>query len=215
MKRSLNKICSKYGATWYGVISRLLARKAVSETVATQICINGRPEQVWNHLLFYEEVPGRPPFLLRALLPHPVRTEGVKNRVGSSVRCVYRGGDLVKRITRVEPEHLLQFEVVEQRLGIESCVLTLGGSYLIHACGAATEVTVITNYYAYLRPRSLWRPLEAFLVRQLHRHILGAVPLAVLPRDPFMRLFVAEFLPSKYVPTGDLACTASQSCSRR
>ncbi len=211
----MNKVYDSHGATWYEVISRLFAREAVCEAVATQICCNARPERIWNRLLFYEDVPGPPPILLRALLPHPVRTEGIKNRVGSSVHCVYRGGDLVKRITRVEPEHLLQFEVIEQRLGIESCILTLDGSYEIHACGSATEVTVITNYQAYLRPRSLWRPLEAFLVRQLHRHILRAVRLAVLPRDPFMRPSVAKSLPSKYVPRGDLACTTSQSRSRR
>jgi hypothetical protein len=208
-------IRDKYAATWYGVISPRFARKAVSETVATQICFNGRPEQVWNHLLFYEEVPGPPPLLLRALLPHPVRTEGVKNRVGSSVRCVYRVGDLVKRITKVEPPHLLQFEVIEQRLGIESCILTFGGSYEIHTCGPAITVTVITNYQAYLRPRYLWRPLEVFFVHQLHRHILRAIRLAVPPTDPFMRPFVAKSLPSKYIPPGDLACTASQSRSRR
>jgi hypothetical protein len=205
----------KHTATWYGVINPLFARKAVSETVATQICFNGRPEQVWNHLLFYEEVPGPPPLLLRALLPHPVRTEGVKDRVGSSVRCVYRAGDLVKRITKVEPPHLLQFEVIEQRLGIENCILTLGGSYEIHVCGPATKVTVITNYQAYLRPRYLLRPLEAFFVSQLHRHILRAVRIAVPPTDPFMQPFVAESLPSKFIPPGDLACTASQSRSRR
>ncbi len=209
------KICDKCAATWYGAISPLFARKAVSETVATQICFNGRPEHVWNHLLFYEEVPGPPPLLLRALLPHPVRTEGVKNRVGSSVRCVYRGGDLVKRITKVEPAHLLQFEVIEQHLGIESCILTLGGSYEIDVCGPETEVTAITNYLAYLQPRRLWRPLEAFLARQLHRHILRAVRLGVLSGDPLRRPFVAESLSSKYVPSGDLGCTPPQSSSRR
>ncbi len=209
------KIYDKCAAAWYRVISRLFARKAVGETVPTQLCFDGRPEQVWNHLLFYEEVPGPPPLLLRALLPNPVRTEGVKNRVGSSVRCVYRGGDLVKRITRVEPPHLLEFEVIEQHLGIESCILTLGGSYEIRACGPATKVTVITNYQAYLRPRYLWRPFEAFFVRQLHRHILRALRLAVPPTDPLMRPFVAESRPSKYIPSGDLACRASQSRSRR
>ena len=114
-----------------------------------------------------------------------------------------------------EPPHLLQFEVIEQRLGIEGCTLTIGGSYQIHPCEDATDVVLITNYQAYLRPRFLWRPLEALLVGQLHNHILdgvrGAIPLTnrgVLPA-------VAESLTPQCAPPGGLACTVSQSCSRR
>ena len=89
----------------------------LKEAVATRIRFDASSEAVWNHLLFYEEVPGHPPFPLRVLLPRPVRTEGVKTRVGATVRCAYSGGHLVKRITRVEPPHLLQFEVVRAEFG--------------------------------------------------------------------------------------------------
>ncbi len=199
----------------YRLVSRLFARGPVKETVATRICFDVRSEDVWSHLLFYEEVPGRAPFPLRALLPRPVRTEGVKTRVGATVRCAYSGGHLVKRITHVEAPHLLRFEVVEQDLGIESFVVTLCGSYTLSACGPITEVTIMTNYHAYLRPRYLWRPLEAFLVHQLHSHILRGVGAVALPRDPIMRTSVAESFPAPYIPPGDLACTASPSRSRR
>ena len=171
-----------HAAGWYRLVSWLFARQGVSEVVATRIRFNASPEAVWNHIMFYEEVPGRPAFLLRALLPYPVRTEGDKTRVGATVRCAYSGGDLVKRITHVEPPHLLQFEVIEQRLGIEGCILTRGGSYQISMRGEASDVVLITNYRAYLRPRYLWRPLEALLVSQLHNHILRGVRAAVLPR---------------------------------
>ncbi|MGB9067421.1 MAG: hypothetical protein WCC21_02525 [Candidatus Acidiferrales bacterium] len=206
---------NKPAASRYRLVSRFFARSPVKEAVATRIRLDGNPETVWNHLLFYEEVPGRAPFPLRALLPRPVRAEGVKTRVGTRVCCAYSRGQLVKRITRVEPPHFLQFEVVEQDLGIESCILTFCGSYTLSACGPATEVTIMTNYHAYLRPRYLWRPLEAFLIHQLHSHILRGVGAVVLPRDPIMRPFVAESFPSPYVPPGDLACTASPSRSRR
>ncbi|MGA8145126.1 MAG: hypothetical protein WB987_14670 [Candidatus Acidiferrales bacterium] len=205
----------KHTAVLYRLVSWLFTRKAVSEAVATRVRFNASPEAVWNHIMLYEEVPGRPPFLLRALLPHPVRTEGVKTRVGATVRCVYEGGDLVKRITTVDPPRFLEFEVVEQRLGIEDCILTVGGSYEIYTCGDATHVMLITNYQAYLRPRYLWRALEALLVRQLHRHILRGVCAEVLHRNPVVRPFLAESLPSRNPPPGGLTCTASQSRFRR
>ncbi len=200
---------------WYRLVSWLFAHEAVSEAVVTRVHFNASPEAVWNRIMFYEEVPGRPPFLLRALLPRPVRTEGDKTRVGATVRCVYRKGDLVKHISTVEPTSCLQFEVVEQHLGLEGCILTLSGSYHIYACGDATDVVLTTNYQAYLHPRYLWRPLEALLVNQLHSHILRGVCSAVLPENPDIRLDVAESLALQGATRGDFACTASQACSRR
>jgi len=205
----------KHGAGRYRPVSWLFARKGVSEAVATRVHFDASPEAVWNRIMFYEEVPGRAPFLLRALLPRPIRAEGDKTRIGTKVRCVYNGGDLVKRITRVDAPHLLEFEVVDQRLRIEDCIRTSGGSYQIYSCGDATDVLLITNYEAYLRPRSLWRLLETLLVSQLHRHILRGVSAAVFHRDPAARPAVAESLKPQCVPPGGLACTVLQSSSRR
>jgi hypothetical protein len=173
---------------------QLFAGDSVSETVATRVHFRAGPEVVWNRVVFYEEVPGAPPFLLRAFLPCPLGTEGDKTRVGAQVRCVYRESDLVKRITLVEPARLLQFEVVEQNLGIEGCVLTQGGSYQFFPCGDGTDVALVTEYRAFLHPRHLWRPVEALLVRSLHRHILGAVRAALLPASS---LTPAALSPSK------------------
>lgn len=199
----------------YRLASRLFARKAVIDSVATRLHFNAGPETVWNHILLYEEVPGRPPFLLRALLPHPVGTEGDKYRAGATVRCIYTAGDLTKRITAVEPPHLLQFDVIEQRLGIEDCIQTFSGSYQIHPCNDATDVVLITNYLAHLRPRRLWRPLESFLISQLHRHILRGVCAAALVGKPATRPAVAESLAQQFLPPGGFSCTVSQLPSRR
>jgi hypothetical protein len=200
---------------WYRLVSLLFAHQAMSEAVATRLHFNASPEAVWTHLMLFEEVPGRAPFFLRALLPQPVRTEGDKNCVGTTVRCTYRGGHLFKRITAVEPPSLLQFEVIEQRLGIEGCILTLGGSYQIHPCGDASDVVLITRYRAYLRPRFLWRPLEAFLVGQLHRHILRGVSAAALPGNLGVRPAFADSLKPQCVPPGGLSCTVSPLRSHR
>jgi hypothetical protein len=74
-------------------VRSLFARKAAEDSVATQVHFRTSPEAVWNRLIFFEEVPGRPPFILRVLLPHLVRSEGYETGVGAAVQCTYAGGD--------------------------------------------------------------------------------------------------------------------------
>jgi hypothetical protein len=125
-------------------------------------------------MLMYEEV-DRPPLLLRLLLPQPLSTQGDKSRLGAAILCAYREGDLTKRITAVDRPHLLEFEVVSQCLGIEGCVTARGGAYQIEPRGANCRIALVTNYYARLRPRVLWRPVERWIAHRFHHHILAGM----------------------------------------
>jgi hypothetical protein len=201
----------------YRLLSLLFAHEPESETVATRVHLNTGPETVWNCILLYEEVPARPPLLLRTLLPQPVRTEGAKTTVGEAVCCTYSTGEVVKRITAADPPLRIEFEVIDQRLGIERCARTLSGSYRLFPCRDGTDVELLTNYRAYLRPRFLWRPLETLLVRQLHHHILRGIQDAILTAAaiPAMHPAVTESLQPRCVPRGGPACTISELPSRR
>jgi Polyketide cyclase / dehydrase and lipid transport len=203
------------GTGLYRLVSSLFARGAVSEAIATQAHIDASPERVWSCIMFYEEVPGRLPFLLRALFPCPVRAEGGKTDVGARVQCTYRRGNLVKRITSVKSPNLMEFDVVEQHLGIEGCVQTVGGSYQIGPCGNGTDIVLTTHYRAYLCPRNLWRPLEAILIHRIHTHILSGVRDAIPARHQAVRSFVREPFGSKRVLPRGFACKVSQFRSRR
>jgi hypothetical protein len=122
---------------------------------------------------------------------------------------------LVKRISAVEPGRLLQFEVVAQRLGIEGCVRTQSGSYNCTPCGDGTDVTLVTKYQAYLRPRWLWRGLETLLVRQLHRHILAAALAAPVSAGSPAPAVLSPSRRLRRHRAGDLACTTLPSYSHR
>ena len=204
----------QHAPAWYRVVGWLFAGTEVHGAVTTRVRLEASPESVWDHLIFYEEVPGRPSFLLRALLPHPLRTHGDKMRIGTTVRCEYEGGDLVKRITAVDSPCWLRFDVIEQRLGIEDCVRTLGGSYQISPCGDATEVVLTTSYRSFLRPRSLWRLFEAFVVTRLHHHILQGVCAAVHRPHIVRRAATAEALGVSCTSHGAGQCQVSKSRSR-
>ena len=129
--------------------------------------------------MFYEDVRGKPPLLLRCFLPCPVRTEGAKGAVGAKVRCIYSRGHLIKRISVLAPPYLLRFEIVEQHLGIEGSIVVAGGSYELYHSGDETDLTMTTRYLALLRPRWLWRPLERLIARQLHKFIVRGIRAAM------------------------------------
>jgi len=178
-------------------LGSLFPRNPDSDSVATTLRFDAPPDAVWRGIRFYEDVPGRAPLVLRLFVPAPVRTQGNKMEAGSRILCTYDGGDLVKRMTAVEPPSSLRFEVLEQRLGIESLLSTARGSYEIRAAGAGSEVVLTTHYCGHLRPRWLWRPFERFLAHRLHRHILHGMRalLARLPAErdaPVPAALVAE-----------------------
>ncbi|MGE5214597.1 MAG: hypothetical protein ACM3NN_13005, partial [Nitrospirota bacterium] len=62
------------------------------------------PGAVWNALMFYEEIAGDRPFLLRCFLPTPIASHGCKSTIGAEVKCQYLGGHLVKRVTHIIEE---------------------------------------------------------------------------------------------------------------
>ena len=132
-------------------------------------------EAVWEALLFFEEINESLPFLLRALLPRPIGTDGCKSEVGAEVKCRYVGGHLLKRVTRVIHGRSYSFEIVEQNLGLTG-VRLLGGDYVLgRITTSQTRVALATRYESSNRPRWLCARLEAAVCHSFHRHILGAM----------------------------------------
>ncbi len=145
-------------------------------SVVTRGKITAPAAKVWHNLMFYEQIEDLPPLHLRLLLPLPIRTDGSKLTVDGQARCLYEGGHLLKRVTRIEPSRLYEFAVVEQQLALPRGVLLCGGSYMLRELpGSRTELAVTTRYVSERGPRWLWRPVEAIICHLFHRHLLSAI----------------------------------------
>ena len=154
-------------------------------SVTTGIRFSATPAQVWDGLMFYEQIDRRPPLHLRILLPEPLRAEGRRSAVGDETRCVYEDGHLLKRATRIEPLRFYGFDVVEQDLAIGRGIRLTGGSYTLEALpDGSTRIELETRYLGGRRPRPLWRPIEAAVCHAFHRHILGAMRREIEARWP-------------------------------
>jgi hypothetical protein len=149
---------------------------ATRVSVATRLVFAVPRDEAWNTLAFYEQIEERPPLSLRLLLPVPIRTEGKKSVIGDEAMCLYEGGHLVKRVTRVEHGHRYEFSVVAQELAIRGGLQLGGGRYALRELGPdSTEVELSTTYVSELRPRWFWRIIEAAVCHAFHRHILRAM----------------------------------------
>jgi len=130
----------------------------------------------WERLLLFEEIERKAPFLLRAVLPSPIGTSGSKAPVDARTLCRYREGVLVKRVTDIAAPHRWRFEVEEQGFAIAGGARLLGGGYALRDLpDGGSEVALETRYAAALRPRWLWRRLEAAFCHAFHRHLLAAM----------------------------------------
>lgn len=140
--------------------------------------LSAAPSRVWSALAFYEQLPGMPSWLLRVVLPVPVRTDRRAWEAGVETRCVYDRGFIVKRLTRVERPHRCEFDVVQQRLDLRGGIRLVAGRYeLTGRAGGTTQLELETLYVGSARPRWFWRRVEAAVCRSFHRHILESIRL--------------------------------------
>lgn len=148
----------------------------VPTSIHTRMKFAALPERVWNGMMLYEEIDGRPPPHLRLLLPMAIGTEKSTSKVGAVITCFYEGGHLSKRLTHVDPKHHYGFDVVEQTIAIGGGLRLSGGCYTLRELpGAKTEVTVTTRYLGGRRPGWLWKPIEATVCHMFHRYLLAAM----------------------------------------
>ena len=145
-------------------------------SVVTRMNFNASPGKVWEGLMFYEQIEKRPPLFLRLLLPVPVGAEGRKSQVGDEVKCRYRSGHLLKRVTQITQGRHCEFEVIEQSLALGGGIKLMGGSYTVQPLPEGrTGVALMTRYVSPHRPRWLCRRIEAAVCHCFHRHILSAM----------------------------------------
>ena len=152
----------------------------MSTAVATSMVFRAPADQVWEGLMFYEQIDRRPPLHLRLLLPVPIETLGRKSQIGDEARCLYEGGYLIKRVTDIAPARRYAFEIAEQALVVGRGMELSGGEYVIRELAPdRAEVEITTRYRSPRRPRWLWRPIEQLVCHSFHRHILRAMRRAV------------------------------------
>jgi hypothetical protein len=169
-------------------IESTLPRRQEIAIVQTSLTVDATPAEAWNAIMFYEDVEHPPPWLLHLALPQPIRSEGNKQKEGEIVRCFYNCGTISKRISRVEPERRLSFEVVEAVMRSENYANLKDGSFEIEPDGPArSRITLTTRYERKLRPAWVWEPIERKVIHTLHGHVLEGMRRKAQAQKPDSR----------------------------
>jgi hypothetical protein len=96
--------------------------------------------------------------------------------VGDAAKCLYQGGHLLKRVTRIDVDRLYEFTVEEQHLPIGGGIRLSGGCYALRDLGRnRTELAITTGYVSRHRPRWLVQRVESAVCHLFHRHLLTAI----------------------------------------
>jgi hypothetical protein len=131
-------------------------------------------QSAWDKVCFYEHIAITPSWLLRTVLPVPLRTTGSYSEVGSVSRCLYSdGGHLTKRIRRIEVGRRIDFDIVEQTIRYAGKIALKGGTISVEPHDDGTcSVEMLTRYELRSPLLSIARLCIDHIVGTMHRIVI-------------------------------------------
>ena len=151
------------------------------------VCTSGRlsceAQRAWEKVCFYEHIATEPSWLLRTVLPVPVRTTGTYSKVGDISRCLYSdGGYLAKKIVHLVGGRRIEFDIVEQSIRYANRIVLKGGTIQIesHADGTST-VLMMTRYERHGAARWIPRGFINYVVKAMHQIVIRDMQSQLAP----------------------------------
>jgi hypothetical protein len=142
------------------------------------VCTSGRlsceAQRAWEKVCFYEHIETPPSWLLRTVLPVPVRTTGTCSNVGDISRCLYSdGGYLAKKIVQIVDGRRIDFDIIEQSIRYANRIVLKGGTIQIesHADGTSS-VLMVTRYERHRAARWIPRVFIDYVVKAMHQIVI-------------------------------------------
>jgi hypothetical protein len=128
----------------------MIKSRAVVETIGKLSC---SAKDAWETVCFYEHIRTKPSWMLRTVLPVPLKTTGCYGKIGDSSRCMYSdGGYLAKKITNIVPGERIDFDIIEQSIRYCRSIALRGGTIQIVAHDDASCSVRMITHYEFLSP---------------------------------------------------------------
>jgi hypothetical protein len=168
-------------------VEHAAAAKAPEFVVRTSIDIQARPEQVWQQVVTFAEIPSPTEMLFRAGIAYPIRAEITGRGVGAVRHCVFSTGAFEEPIEVWDEPRLLKFGVtanpaplneltpyghIEPR-HLHGYFVSEQGQFLLTALpNGGTRVEGTTWYRDAIWPAAYWRLWSDYVIHRIHLRVL-------------------------------------------
>ena len=155
--------------------------------VRTAIEINAPPEQVWQQVVAFTEIPPPREILFRAGIAYPIRAEIAGHGPGAVRRCVFSTGAFVEPIEVWDEPRLLKFGVTESPSPLDELTpyghieprhlhgyfVSEQGQFALTALpGGRTRLEGTTSYRDAIWPGEYWRLWSDYIIHRIHSRVL-------------------------------------------
>lgn len=169
-----------------GAESRILSEPPLYRVVTT-IEIATPPEQVWQHVIRFSDLPPPTEWLFKVGIAYPVRARIVGEGVGACRYCEFSTGSFVEPIEVWDEPHLLRFGVTDnpppmQEISfyrhlhpphLEGFLVAKRGQFrLTPLPGGRTRLEGTTWYHHNLYPAFYWRLWSDAIIHRIHWRVL-------------------------------------------
>ncbi len=153
----------------------------------TVIEINAPPEVVWQFVPAFPKIQSPPTGLLSNGLAYPVAATMQGSGVGAHRACVLSTGEMPEIVTRWEPAHALEFDVLDTPPAmtetnpffnvtprhVEGYFIVKHGRFLLTPLkGGRTRIEGTSWFQHDLWPQVYWAPLSRRVVKAVHERVL-------------------------------------------
>ncbi len=155
--------------------------------VKSAIEISAPPEQVWQKVVAFTEIPAPQEMLFRAGIAYPIRAEITGHGAGAVRHCVFSTGPFVEPIVVWDEPHLLRFSVtanpaplneltpyghIEPR-HLHGYFESHQGQFLLTELpGGHTRVEGATWYSHSMWPETYWHCWSDYVIHRIHMRVL-------------------------------------------
>ena len=173
-----------------GALEAQIDTRPPLRTVTTAIEIDAPAEIVWQYIVDVPEMPPPEEWEFKAGISYPTSARSDRHEIGAERVCSFNTGDVVERITALESNRLLTFEILSQphlmkemspysevhAPHLDGGVRSEKGEFrLIPLPNGRTRMEGQSWYRSEFAPDFYWGMYSDHIVRLIHQRVLGHI----------------------------------------
>lgn len=171
-------------------LERIAHLGAPTFAVRTSIDVDAPPEQVWQQVVAFAQIPPPKEMLFRAGIAYPIRAEITGHGPGAVRHCIFSTGAFVEPIEVWDEPRLLKFGVTEspaplneltpyghiQPRHLHGYFVSEGGQFLLTPLpGGGTRLEGTTWYRHTMWPAAYWHLWSDYIIHRIHLRVLNHI----------------------------------------